>query len=49
MKKIAGIILLILALVMLFIGVSKSLLPPALTGMGFIIIGLIYLTEKSKK
>ncbi len=49
MKKIAGIILLILAIIILIISISKSLLPPALAGTGFIIIGLIYLIEKLKK
>lgn len=49
MKKIAGIMLLLVAAVMLFLGISKNMLPPALTGIGFIIIGFVFLAEKHIK
>ncbi len=45
-KKIIAIILIIIALVMLFIGVTKSMLPPALTGIGFILIAIVFLNDK---
>lgn len=46
MKKMAGITLLILAAIMLFIGISKGILPPALTGIGFIVAGYVFLKER---
>jgi hypothetical protein len=48
MKEIVGIILLFLAVAMLFIGITKAALPPAITGFGFIAIGLVFLLEKVK-
>jgi Na+-transporting methylmalonyl-CoA/oxaloacetate decarboxylase beta subunit len=49
MKKIAGIILLLVAAVMLYLGLTKDMLPPSLTGIGFIVIGFVFLTEKNTK
>lgn len=46
LKKISGVILIIIAVVMLYFGIDKGMLPPALTGVGFIFIGLVFLTEK---
>lgn len=48
MKRIAGFFLLLLAALMLFIGISEGMLPPILTGLGFIAVGLVFLTEKKK-
>jgi hypothetical protein len=33
--------------VMLYLGISKNILPPALTGIGFIIIALAFLKIKT--
>jgi Na+-transporting methylmalonyl-CoA/oxaloacetate decarboxylase beta subunit len=46
MKKIAGIILIILAVLMLYIGIFYRMLPPALTAIGFTAIALVFLLEK---
>ena len=46
MKKIAGIILFVLAIAILYVGITKTLLPPIITGIGFIVIGIVYLSEK---
>ncbi len=46
MKKIAAIILLIIAALMIYIGITKSILPPPLTGIGFVAIALVFLKGK---
>lgn len=46
MKKIAAIILILISIIMIFIGIYKQLLPPALTGIGFIPIAIVFLSEK---
>lgn len=43
MKKIAGLILLLLAVVMIYLGINKDMLPPTLTGVGFIAIAAVFL------
>ena len=43
MKKIAAILLIVLGLVMLFLGYQLTALPPALTGVGFVIIAIVFL------
>ncbi|NCN09425.1 MAG: hypothetical protein GW938_06230 [Leptospira sp.] len=43
MKRISGISLIVLAIIMLFLGWKIQGLPPAVTGIGFLIIGLNYL------
>ncbi|MCG9873916.1 MAG: hypothetical protein MH321_03910 [Leptospiraceae bacterium] len=43
MKRISGILLLVLALIMLFLAWKIQGLPPAITAVGFLIIGLNYL------
>jgi hypothetical protein len=44
MKTIASIVLIILAIVMIYIGTTKGILPPALTGIGFLAISIVFLT-----
>ena len=46
MKKIAGILLLVLAAVMIGIGIVMKILAPPITGLGFIIIGIVFLKEQ---
>jgi hypothetical protein len=45
MRKIIGIILLILAVAMLYLGIINQMLPPSLTGIGFAAIGILFLWE----
>lgn len=45
MKKIAAIILIVLGLVMMFLGYQLTALPPALTGVGFVVIALVFLSR----
>jgi hypothetical protein len=47
MKKITAIILIILALVMFYLSYKIGGLPPAITGVGFIAIAVVFLNEKS--
>lgn len=41
MKSILLVLLVIIALVMIYLGITKSMLPPALTGVGFLIIAYV--------
>lgn len=45
MKKIASIILIILAIVMFYLAYDIGGLPPAITGIGFLVIALVWLRE----
>ena len=44
-KKIASVILLILGLIMLYLGYKIGGLPPAVTGVGFLVISYIFYRE----
>lgn len=46
LKKAAGIVLLILAALMLYLGIKAEMLPPALTGAGFLVIGVVFLKKE---
>ena len=46
MKKAAAIILVLLGIFMLYFGLTKSVTPPAVTGVGFLVIALVFLAEK---
>jgi hypothetical protein len=46
MKKIAAILLILIAIVMIIVGVKMSILPPILTGVGFILIAWVFLMQK---
>jgi len=45
LKKITGAALIILALVMFFLAFRIGGLPPAVTGVGFMLIGITFLSE----
>ncbi len=45
MKKIIAILLIILAIVMIYLSVNLGALPPGITGVGFILIALVFLRE----
>lgn len=46
MNKILLIVLIIIAIVMIIISIKASILPPALTGIGFIIIAFLLKNKK---
>ena len=49
MKKIAAVILLILGFYMLYLGgvkAPKLMLPPVISGVGFLVIALVFFTDK---
>ena len=46
MKNILIILLILIAILMLIVGINASMLPPALTGVGFIVIALLFLKNK---
>ncbi len=43
MKKVVAILLILLALVMIYLSVNLGVLPPGITGIGFILIALVFL------
>ncbi len=45
MKKIAAYLLILLALVMFYLSYKIMGLPPAITGIGFILIAIVFLKE----
>lgn len=49
MKKIAAIILIILGAYMIYLGFlpEKMMRPPVVSGIGFLIIGAVFLSPKS--
>lgn len=46
MKKTAAIVLIVLAIVMFYLAYEMSGLPPAITGLGFIVIAIVFLKEE---
>ena len=46
MKNILLILLLMVAVVMIVLGARASILPPSLTGVGFILIALLLYNKK---
>lgn len=46
MKNLLLIILLLIAIVMIFLGIKGGILPPTFTGVGFIIIALLFYRKK---
>lgn len=42
MKKILLILLLLIAITIIFLGVTGGILPPTLTGVGFIFIAILF-------
>ena len=47
LKKLAGFSLILLGVVMIFLGINAEILPPTVTGIGFFVIALVFLLEKS--
>ena len=48
MKKISAIILIVLALVMFYLAYQMGGLPPAVTGVGFLVIAFVFLNEEKR-
>ena len=46
MKKIAAIVLAILGITMIVMGIGNFLVPPVLTGIGFLFIAFVFFKEK---
>lgn len=45
-KNFLLIVLLILAIAMLYIGITGKIIPPALTGVGFLVIAYLFYDKK---
>ena len=48
MKKFLIIVLILIAFVMFYLGIKASMLPPVLTGAGFIVIAGLFWTNDRK-
>lgn len=49
MKKIIAIVLIILGLAMIVMGIGNFMIPPALTGVGFIAIAYVFIKDNQNK
>lgn len=47
MKNILLVLLLLIAAGMIYLGVANDMLPPSLTGVGFIVIAALFYTSNS--
>lgn len=45
-QRIIAIILLLLGIYMIYLGIKASMQPPLITGIGFILIGFLFLNKK---
>lgn len=45
MKKLVAYLLIILGLVMIYLSINAKILPPGITGVGFIAIAVVFLKE----
>lgn len=46
MKQLLIVLLMIIAIVMIVLGIKADIIPPTLTGIGFIIIAILFLKNK---
>ncbi|MFO7825886.1 MAG: hypothetical protein R6V72_18260 [Cyclobacterium sp.] len=49
MKKLVAIVLVLLAIVLIVMGIGNFMIPPALTGIGFLAIAFIFFKENQQK
>lgn len=47
LKKSAAVCLILLGIVMVYLGANAGILPPTVTGIGFLIIAAVFLLEKA--
>lgn len=47
-KIIAAVLLIMIAIVMIVIGIRNQILPPPLTGVGFLAIAIVFLNGNNK-
>jgi len=47
MKKLIAVLLIILAGIMVYLSYSIGVLPPGITGVGFVLIALVFLKDKT--
>lgn len=46
MKRYVAYLLIVMGMVMIYLSYQVEALPPAITGVGFIAIGIVFLNEK---
>ncbi|MDD2982498.1 MAG: hypothetical protein PHQ74_03840 [Crocinitomicaceae bacterium] len=49
MKNTLLIALILIALVMIYLGISANMIPPTLTGIGFIVIAVLFYGQKKQR
>jgi len=45
-QRIIAIIVILLGIYMIFLGIKANMQPPLITGIGFILIGFLFLSKK---
>lgn len=48
LKKVLSILLIILGIYMIYLGTKANMLPPSITGIGFVIIAVLFNLPKEK-
>lgn len=48
LQNILILLLIVISIVMIFLGIEKEILPPVLTGIGFVIIALLFYRNNNK-
>ena len=46
MQRILAILIILLGIYMIFLGIKSNMQPPLITGIGFILIGFLFLSGK---
>lgn len=46
--SIAALVLIVLGIIMIYLGINAKILPPSITGAGFLIIAFVFLSIKGK-
>jgi|GEM_PF-2528345 len=49
MKKLVAIVLTLLALVMIVMGIGNFMIPPVITGIGFLAIAFVFFKDSQQK
>ena len=45
---IAAILLIVFGMIMIYLGINGGILPPSITGMGFLVIAFVFLSFRKK-
>jgi hypothetical protein len=46
--KFSAVVLMLLGVYMIYLGTSKNIIPPTITGVGFIVVAIAFLTLRTR-